>query len=256
MDNKAIENFKNELERPAGVIVVIQDITEHVKLDNMRKEFVADVSHELKTPITSIRGFSELLLSNSNNLDEDTKKYLKIIYDESIKMKETIDELLYLSNLEYKKNMNEDKEQIYLIDFIDESVQRYQRIAAKDQIKIKTDVDDQAYIIEQPKLFIHLIDNLLSNAIKYNKTNGEVLIKVYQDEKNIILEVSDTGIGIEEKNLNKIFERFYRVEESHTTSGTGIGLNIVKQICNIMNANVTAKSTFNVGTTFTICFKK
>ena len=239
-------------------IVLLSDVTEKRNSDELKAEFISNASHELKSPITSIRGFSELLLATNNDADDKTKKYLNVIYNESIKMKETIDELLYLSNLEYRRNLEGDKEKVYFKDVIDVLIEAYTEEADKEYISIITNVDPNLYIHEQTNLLDHLISNLLSNAIKYNKRNGKVYINVEERDNKIILTIADTGVGIDEKDIDKIFERFYRTDQSHNrrTGGSGIGLNIVKQICSILDAKLSVDSKKDVGTKFIIEFKK
>ena len=238
-------------------VIVIMDVTEEREIDKNKADFISNASHELKTPITSIRGFSELLLVGADSYDEKTKKYLNIIYNESVKMKDTIEDLLYLSNLQHHRKDESLYEEIYFEDVIDEVVEQYRALAQKENIKILVDVDNSS-IFEQAKLVTHLIKNLVENAIKYNKENSFVKISVKSEKRNIILEVADGGIGIEEKHLDKIFDRFYRVDESHnrSTGGSGIGLNIVKQICNTLNAKISVHSKVNEGTTFIVIFNK
>lgn len=239
-------------------VVLLSDVTEKRNSDELKAEFISNASHELKSPITSIRGFSELLLATNNDADDKTKKYLNVIYNESIKMKETIDELLYLSNLEYRRNLEGDKEKVYFKDVIDVLIEAYTEEADKEYISIITNVDPNLYIHEQTNLLDHLISNLLSNAIKYNKRNGKVYINVEERDNKIILTIADTGVGIDEKDIDKIFERFYRTDQSHNrrTGGSGIGLNIVKQICSILDAKLSVDSKKDVGTKFIIEFKK
>ena len=239
-------------------VVLLSDVTEKRNNDELKAEFISNASHELKSPITSIRGFSELLLATNANADEKTKKYLNVIYNESVKMKSTIDELLYLSNLEYRRNLEGEKEKVYFKDVIDVLVEAYTEQADREYISIITNVDKSLYIYEQTNLLDHLISNLLSNAIKYNKRNGKVYINVEERENKIYLTVADTGVGIDEKDIDKIFERFYRTDQSHNrrTGGTGIGLNIVKQIVNILEAKLSVESKKDVGTKFIVEFKK
>ena len=239
-------------------IVLMTDVTEKRTNDELKAEFISNASHELKSPITSIRGFSELLLAINDNADEKTKKYLNVIYNESIKMKMTIDELLYLSNLEYRRNLEGDKEKVYFKDVISSTVEAYTEQADKEYISIISNVDENLYIYEQTNLLDHLISNLLSNAIKYNRRGGKVYINVEERDSKIILTVADTGIGIDEKDIDRIFERFYRIDQSHNRrkGGSGIGLNIVKQICNVLEAKLSVESKKDVGTKFIVEFKK
>ncbi len=237
-------------------VIVITDVTEERENEKLKAEFISNASHELKTPVTSIRGFSELLLV-STDLDENTKKYLTIIYNESIKLKDTIDNLLYLSNIQHHISDENNSEQLFFREVINEIIAECSETAAQKNITINVE-SDNSYLYVQAKLLNHLIKNLIENAIKYNKTNGFVNIKVQTEKHQIHLIIEDTGIGIEEKYLDKIFERFYRVDESHNrnTGGTGIGLNIVKQICAVLNAKITVSSKINVGTKFIVIFNK
>lgn len=239
------------------IVVLITDVTDERANDKIKAEFISNASHELKTPITSIRGFAELLLVNKEKNDERTNKYLNIIYNESIKMKETIDELLYLSNLEYKRSVTDSLDEINLKELILNIINDYDTLAKKDHITFITDLDD-LIIYEQEKLLKHLISNIIENAIKYNKNDGYVKVGLKEENNNLILTIEDTGVGIDEKHLDKIFQRFYRIDESHNrnTGGSGIGLNIVKQICATINAKIEVQSTLNVGTKFIVRLNK
>ena len=238
-------------------IILIKNVDEERRNDEIKAEFTSNVSHELKTPITSIRGFTELVLSQDKGMNEKTSNYLNIILNESIRMKNMIDELLYLSNLEYKRNLDDKKEEVSFRDVIQEICQIYLEEAKKAEVTIEEDVDD-SLIFEDRQFIYHIISNLVENAIKYNKKGGSVFIKVNHDDDKIYLVVQDSGIGIEKNKLDKIFQRFYRVDSSHNriNGGTGIGLNIVKQICNIIGAKIEVKSVLDEGTTFTIEFKR
>lgn len=238
-------------------VINIIDVTEERETDKINAEFISNASHELKTPITSIRGFAELMLVDDDAVNEKSKKYLNIIYNESVKMKNTIDELLYLSNLQYQHNNEDNYELINFKDVIDDIVDEYRSLADEQNISFDLDIDDSS-IYQPSKLINHLVKNLIENAIKYNKTDGIVKVRVYSNKHQIIMEVEDTGIGIDEKNLNKIFDRFYRVDSSHNknTGGTGLGLNIVKQICTALNAKIDVSSKVDIGTIFKVTFNK
>ncbi len=236
------------------LIILISDVTEDRTKDQVKAEFIANASHELKTPITSISGFAELLVEKDN--DEKTQRYLQIIYEESIKMKATIDDLLYLSNLDYVQPDFELKEKVEFFPIIEEVINDYSKLAKADNISITSEIDD-LYIYDNSQLVKHLISNLVENAIKYNKHDGSVKIVVTRVMRKIVLSVEDTGIGMEERHLSRVFDRFYRVDKSHkrgAKGGTGLGLNIVKQICAILNAKIEVQSTPGVGTKFTVTF--
>lgn len=238
-------------------VIVIMDVTDERENDKIKADFISNVSHELKTPITSIRGFSELLLVRNEDSDEKTKKYLNVIYNESIKMKDTIEELLYLSNLQHEGNNKSSYCEFYFDDIVEEVVSDLRQLISEKQVSVNVECDEIIYF-EQEKLVYHMIKNLVENAIKYNKENGTVKISVRNEKRKVVLTISDTGIGIEQKHLDKIFDRFYRVDESRNrnTGGTGIGLNIVKQICKTINAKISVESVVDEGTTFTVVFNK
>lgn len=238
-------------------VIVIMDVTDDRENDKIKADFISNVSHELKTPITSIRGFSELLLVRNEDSDEKTKKYLNVIYNESIKMKDTIEELLYLSNLQHERNNKSSYCEFYFADIVEEVTSDLRELISEKQVSINVECEE-VLIYEQEKLVYHMIKNLVENAVKYNKENGTVKISVRNEKRKVVLTVSDTGIGIEQKHLDKIFDRFYRVDESRNrnTGGTGIGLNIVKQICKTINAKISVESVVDEGTTFTVVFNK
>lgn len=240
------------------LVITLINVTEERTNDKMKADFISNASHELKTPITSISGFAEFMLNSDEQYDETTKKFLKIIYDEAIKMKLTINDLLYLSNLDHIKNQDKEDKIIYFKPLIEEVLDNYALLAEEDGITLHYEAED-LYINDSSHIVKHLISNLVENAIKYNRPNGRVDIKLYRKDNKIVLTVTDTGIGIDKKEYEKIFERFYRVDQSHNRnikSGSGLGLNIVKQICTILNARIDIESEVNVGTTFIITFNK
>ena len=240
------------------IFISIIDVTEDRKKDEMKADFISSASHELKTPITSISGFSELLLDSYDNISkEKALSYLTRIHTEAINMKNTIDELLYLSNLENKNTKTELTEDVYLDEIVDEVYNSYLDKVKKAGLSITKNVYPVC-ITGSNVLIKHLITNLVENAIKYNKENGSIDITLVDNDDKVLLKVSDTGIGIEEKDYDKIFERFYRVEQSRSrkTGGSGFGLPICKRICIAHNTNISVDSKIGVGTVFTIPFKK
>ena len=240
------------------IFISIIDVTEERKRDEMKADFISNASHELKTPITSISGFSELLLESYDNISkEKVISYLTRIHKESINMKNTIDELLYLSNLESKTTKSELTEDVYLDELIEEVYNNYLEKVEKEGLTI-TKNTFPVCISGSNTLIKHLIINLVDNAIKYNKENGNIDITLTDDGEDVLLKVSDTGIGIEEKEYDKIFARFYRVEQSRNrkTGGSGFGLPICKRICIAHGTTISVNSKVGVGTVFTIPFKK
>lgn len=241
--------FKNEEDRPDGVIAVIQDITEHVKLDSMQKELVADVSHELKTPITSIMGYADSLLEGG--YDEETQtKFLNVIATESRRMARLVTDLLTLSRYDTQKN-NTNKEVFDLGDL----VRRCQEKLAIE-IKKKGHIVSSFVTADVPPVYAGKDDiervllNIMTNSIKYTQDRGEIKIYVGFVYNDAYVKIFDNGIGIPEEDLNRIFERFYRVDKARTREmgGTGLGLSIAKEILDKNGGSIDIKSKVGEGT--------
>lgn len=221
--NMLFAPFKDENERPAGVIAVIQDITEHVKLDNMRKEFVADVSHELKTPITSIMGYADTLLEGE--YDKETQdKFLNVIATEARRMAKLVTDLLTLS----RYDSNKKRTQKELFDLGDLVKKCQDKLAI--EIKKKNHTVNCFVTADVPPVYADKYDiervilNILTNSIKYTKDGGEIKIYVGFVYNDAYIKIFDNGIGIPEEDLSRIFERFYRVDKARTREMGGTGL--------------------------------
>ncbi len=241
--------FKNENDRPDGLIVVIQDITEHVKLDSMRKRFVADVSHELKTPITSIMGYSETLIENE--VDEETnKKFLERISDEAARMAKLVSDLLTLSKYDRAK-INTEKTEFDLGDLVKYTFDGLDLEMKKKNQNGECFVTSNVPLVYADKNGIQrVILNILTNAIKYTPENGNIKVYVGFVYNDAYIKIIDTGIGIPKEDLDKIFERFYRVDTARTREmgGTGLGLSIAKEILDQNNGMIDIKSEPGKGT--------
>ena len=234
---------------PNGIIILLQDITEHVKLDNMRKEFVADVSHELKTPITSILGYTETLLEG--DYDKETQvKFLNVIESESHRMAKLVSDLLTLSRYDNNKNKTEITD-IDLGDLTKKCLEKLKVEIEKKQHKIECFVTAEVPFVKVDKYGIErVILNILTNAIKYTPENGNIKIYVGFVYNDAYIKVIDNGIGIPEKDLPRVFERFYRVEKARAREmgGTGLGLAIAKEIIEQNNGSINIKSVQGKGT--------
>ena len=242
-------SFKNELDRPAGVIVLIQDITEHVKLDNMRKEFIADVSHELKTPLTSILGYAETL-SNSTYDPEMQEKFLKVITSESVRMTKLVNDLLTLSKYDNEETKWE-KVEFNLGDLVKSCQENLQIEIDKKKQKEECFVTDNVPTVYADKDGIErVVLNILTNSIKYTEEGGTIKIYVGFVYNDAYIKIIDNGIGIPEKDLERIFERFYRVDKARTRKmgGTGLGLSIAKEILDKNSGRIDIKSKVAKGT--------
>lgn len=241
--------FKDEKERPEGVIAVIQDITEHVKLDNMQKEFVADVSHELKTPITSIMGYADTLLETDHDKEIETK-FLGVISSEAKRMSKLVTDLLSLSRFDSNKT-NIVKEEFDLGELAKKCQEKLQIEIDKKHLQVHCLVTANVPPVYAEKDGIErVIINILSNSIKYTNENGTINIYVGFVYNDAYIKFIDTGIGIPEEDLERIFERFYRVDKARTREmgGTGLGLSIAKEILDRNNGTIDIKSKLNEGT--------
>lgn len=241
--------FKDEINRPTGVMVVIQDITEHVKLDDMRKEFVADVSHELKTPLTSIKGFSETLLEG--DCDQETEKhFLTIINDNADRMEKLVQDLLTLSRYDSKKNKNSIVE-FDLGELAKKCTEKFEIEVRKRNQSLECFVTADVPPVQADKDGIErVIINIISNSVKYTPNGGKINVYVGYVHNDAYVKIKDTGIGIPKDDLDKVFERFYRVDKarSRKLGGTGLGLSIAKEIIEQNNGNINVSSKVGQGT--------
>ena len=241
--------FQDENDRPAGVIALIQDITEHVKLDNMRKEFVADVSHELKTPITSIMGYADTLLEGE--YDEETRiKFLNVISTEARRMAKLVTDLLTLSRYDNKKITSEITS-FDLGDLTKKCLEKFKFEIEKKEQSVECFVTASVPPVYADKYGVErVVLNILSNAIKYTPEHGTIKVYVGFVYNDAYIKVIDNGIGIPEEDLDRIFERFYRVDKarSRELGGTGLGLSIAKEILDQNKGSIDIKSKVGKGT--------
>ena len=251
-DNYAHLHFaplKNDDETPAGVIVVIQDITEHVRLDNMRKEFVADVSHELKTPITSIMGYSDTLLEDE--YDKETQdKFLSVIATEARRMAKLVTDLLSLSKYDNDEIVLE-KTEFDLGELVKQCQDKVQIERDKKLQHVECFVTANVPAVYADKDGVErVVLNILTNSIKYTQDGGNIKIYVGFVYNDAYIKIIDNGIGIPEEDLSRIFERFYRVDKARTRAmgGTGLGLSIAKEILDKNGGSIDIKSQVGKGT--------
>ena len=247
--NMFFAQFKDENDRPSGIMVLIQDITEHVKLDNMRKEFVADVSHELKTPITSIMGYADTLLEGE--YDKDTQnRFLNVIAEEARRMAKLVTDLLTLSRFDNNQILQE-KVKFDLGELVKQCQEKVQIEIDKKQHKVECFVTaDVPNVYADREGIERVVLNILTNSIKYTPDGGNIKIYVGFVYNDAYIKVIDNGLGIPEEDLNRIFERFYRVDKARTRQmgGTGLGLSIAKEILDKNNGTIDIKSEKGKGT--------
>ena len=254
LDPVYLQSSKNVI---IGSIINIEDVTERVRLENMRSDFVANVTHELKTPLTSISGFVETLRIN-DNIDKSTRnRFLGIIETESDRLKRLIDDILLLSFIENKEQEGFEDVDIYSV-FKEVYELTYTSAKVKD-IDIEYKFEHENMIIKSNRDYIKQIFlNLVDNAIKYTPNGGIVTTKVRYDDNYIIIKVIDNGIGISKEDKTRIFERFYRVDKarSRDVGGTGLGLAIVKHIVKSLHGTIDVESELNIGTKFIVKIPK
>ena len=236
-------------------IIIVTDITKEKLIEKQKSDFFANASHELKTPITVMQGFAEVLM-NKEGMDDPSKKQLGRIYKECQRLSSLISDMLMLSKIESGDAPIRALSEVALEDIAKEVLDG---LSEKAQSKnITTNIVGSAKICADQTTIFELIENLVSNAIKYNKEGGSVIVSITETDTGVCLKVEDTGIGIEKEHLPRLCERFYRVDKSHSKriGGTGLGLAIVKHICAISDAELSIESEFGVGTTVTVVFSK
>lgn len=235
-----------------GVTLLFVNITEQHNAMKMRQEFYSNVSHELKTPMTSIRGYSELLETGVINDKDASKKALDKIHDEVNNMSTLINDILMISRLE-NKDVDVIKHPVHLTPLVDEIIDTMQVEIDKKHLQVDKELEDITYTSNHQHMH-QLLSNLITNAIKYNVDGGKIIIKSYQFGRNIIIEVSDTGRGISKIDQGRVFERFFRCDQGRDkeTGGTGLGLAIVKHIVQYYQGNITLTSKLHEGTTFKV----
>lgn len=227
--------------------------TEHEKQDRMRREFTANVSHELKTPLTSISGFAEIIRDGIVK-DEDISRFAGNIYTEAQRLIRLVGDIIKLSQLDEQDKI-EYKEPLDLYDMCEAVVASLENVASKKNVAL-TLSGEHSEIIGSEQIINEMICNLCDNAIKYNVSGGSVRVSVQKRENRTVLTVSDTGIGIPDEDRDRVFERFYRVNKSHSkeVGGTGLGLSIVKHGAIFHSAAVELESEVGEGTTVRIIF--
>lgn len=245
----------NAADQRIGILVVLNDVTRLRNLDNVRREFVANVSHEIKTPLTAIKGFVETLLHGTADSEEERARFLGIIKKHTDRLGAIIEDLLSLARLEQRNGIDVVSfESKRLKDIIETAIQIVKSKAEEKEIGFDVAVDSTIRATVDGTLMEQAIVNLLDNAVKYSPVSGRIHIKGEQRNDAVCIEISDTGPGIAGQHLPRIFERFYRVDKarSRKLGGTGLGLAIVKHICQVHGGNCRVESEPGKGTTFTI----
>jgi len=240
-------------EKISGCLLVIHDITEIRKLETVRRDFVANVSHELKTPLTSIKGFVETLLEGAMHDQENARHFLEIIKNHANRLDSLVNDLLSLAYLESKEMISK-KAQLNFKELVDDILAGFKAQLEEKALKVKNELVQGLSIVADKDKIAQVLTNLVDNAIKFNKENGNIRIYSQDLGPQVKFIVEDSGLGIPQKDIPRIFERFYRVDKarSREIGGTGLGLSIVKHIVELHGGTVGVESTEGIGSKF--CF--
>lgn len=236
-----------------GVVILFIDETEEIRALRLREEFSSNVSHELKTPLTSICGFSELLVNGMVD-DGNKEEFYKLIYDDSKRLLNLIEDIMKISGLESEETFS--REEIKLNELIRDILRAQRNLI--DEKNIDVSLDGHGLVYENKTMMWELFANIINNGLKYNKDGGKLDIKISEDEINYEVSIVDTGIGIPSKDLARIFERFYRVDKSRSRKigGTGLGLSIVKHVLQSIDGKLEISSKLGMGTSFKVILRK
>ena len=244
--------IQDETGEMSGFLTVISDVTEQEKIERERREFVANVSHELRTPLTTMRSYVEALTEGSWQDKEIAPKFLGVVQNETERMIRLVNDLLQLSKMD-NKDYGISKERVDYIEFMHQIVDRFEmNIGDTLSFKRKFPTENYYVWIDKDKI-TQVLDNVISNAIKYSPEGGVITVEIVKERHRLLTKIIDQGVGIPEENLEKIFERFYRVDKARTRQlgGTGLGLAISREFIEIHDGKIWASSKEGKGTTIT-----
>ncbi len=245
---------KDDAGLTTGAVVLFHDITQLKQTDKVRRDFVANVSHELRTPLSILRGYIETLLDNPQTSDKELSRILRVMERHSKRLGLLVDDLLTLAHLE-SRSAGLQFSDVQLAELFQSVIRDWEKKLAEKQLKVVVDLSPDARTIRADETRLHeVLYNLLDNALKYSRENGEIRLRAVQRGPEIVLSVTDNGIGISKDDLPRIFERFYRADKarSRELGGTGLGLAIVKHIAQLHGGRVEAESELGKGTTIRV----
>ncbi|MEC7958471.1 MAG: ATP-binding protein, partial [Pseudomonadota bacterium] len=253
VDISRVPNFSKD---EFNYLLMFRETTEVKKILTLRSEFIANASHELKTPISVIKGIAETLEKYGDEDKEASKDFLKKLIDQSNRAQLLIEDLLSLNQAEMRQHILPENE-VNLMKVLDNVFDGLNELAKKNKIKLSKELEKKEYLIHGDENDIRIaFVNLIENAVKYNNTGQSVNIKIFENDFKIIFEVKDDGPGIHEDHISRLTERFYRVNSDIRNRGTGLGLSIVKNIVSRHKAQLEIESKLGVGSSFSIIFNK
>tara|TARA_A100001037_G_scaffold134633_1_gene122027 strand:- start:308 stop:1546 length:1239 start_codon:yes stop_codon:yes gene_type:complete len=235
-----------------GNVIIVNDITKIKSLEKIRKDFVANVSHELKTPLTALKGYVETLKTVDN--EKDKLHFLNILEKHTSRMNLIINDLLELSKLEESSESIISKKEINILDLINDTVNQSEHLISKKQVGVNIKCSKGISFNLNERLMQEALANLLNNAIQYSQKKSSIKINGFIEKDYLNISVQDSGIGFEKSQFHNIFKRFYRIDSSRSkdTGGTGLGLSIVKHIIRLHNGSVEVESEIGLGSKFTL----
>jgi two-component system phosphate regulon sensor histidine kinase PhoR len=251
-----VASLANETGDSIGAVIVLNDISELVRLERVRRDFVANASHELKTPITAIRGLTETILDEPDMAPEIRHRFMDKINIQIIRLSELVSSLISLSRLDVAQK-KQNSQVCDLVNIAKTSIKNAASLCQQKKLNLSSELSHKKLYINADRQEIsQLLDNLLNNAINYTPAFGNINIRVEKNDSKAVIKVEDTGIGINEKSQKRIFERFYRVDSARARDlgGTGLGLSIVKNIVDKHEGTINLTSRENHGSTFTVTF--
>ena len=237
-----------------GAVLVLHDVSELHRLETIRRDFVSNASHELKTPITVVRAIVETLIEDKSIPLDQQQKFLMKIHTQGLRLSAVVDDLMTISRLESDSGMWE-RSPLDLKSVIQESTQLFLPLAKERKVNLEIQVEESPMIVMGDKKALgQIAENLLDNALKYTAQDGRVVIRLVRENKKAILEVQDSGVGISKKDQARVFERFYRVDtaRSRELGGTGLGLSIVKHLTEAHRGQISLNSAPGIGSTFRV----
>jgi signal transduction histidine kinase len=256
VEGVVLDCYAGPLSEGAGAVLVLHDITEVRRLEAVRRDFVANVSHELKTPLTAIKGYVETLLSGGLDDRENNLRFLRKVEGHANRLTALISDLLSLSRIESGEAVAR-KEVVEVKDILAASMARLAPSAEKKGVRFETGLPEESLkIFADTEALNQIFDNLIDNAIKYTEGGGRISAALSRQEGKVVFEVEDTGVGIPAEDLPRIFERFYRVDKarSRELGGTGLGLSIVRHLVQALDGEVKVRSSLGSGSVFTVVF--
>ena len=240
---------------PVSVLLTVTDETRIKQLENLRRDFTANVSHELKTPLSAIKAYAETLLMGALEDPHASHRFVERISEQTARLDNLIRDLLQLNRLQAQPEKPVQRP-VQITDVIEKVIEDHHTVASSNSVTLHFAPIESIEVLSDLESLQTILNNLLGNAIRYNKPNGHVYVQAFRRENRCIVQVSDTGIGIPPEDVDRVFERFYRVEKarSQDMGGTGLGLAIVKHLCHWISATVEVKSELGVGSTFEVSF--